>query len=650
MMRATLASVFLLLHVLAVFLTLTIIGSFFGQLLESLSTLLMYASGVGVVPSFLRVLLAVAISVAYFGEATSGITNQARRSFTDAFATAKSSMVKRASLTIAAVEAMAAPSEGSRGRWEGTKRRTRFAAHMLSGLMQAPVMSASKSILHRVRSGLLLSGLHRVRSGEGDDFSTGAEQPKLHEAARLLQQFYLYKRSRALTRRKGSVLSTGRLRFWQQMQSGGRHKPAPFVRTASSRAHGCLGVHDQAEAVMRWLINETGLLPPSVLISVTGSAQTLNLVGAVQQLFERGLVRAARMQGTWILTGGTSTGVMKLVGDAVSDYAVSDTVTAIGFSPWGAIVHKDELDEAAYEERLRAERVGELGERLYTGQPRDNGPAGASLDANHSTFVLVDSGREGRPAWGGEIELRSAVEKLLCERCGIPMVCLVVGGGPNTVKTVASVIRGGGPVLLFAGSGGAADAITVYLEWHRATAAERAQQAHAIGGGLEGAMGAAMGAAPPATEPVVPDVAPAVDRQQSAPAFLQSPRAPRMPWRLETKPSVSHESAVPGSPRPVPFAVKDEDEEEDEEDDEEDAHESARDVMAERLGTEWAAWERNCSAQTWLELEEIAATVEKTADDGRPLVTVFDALEKLEHLSSWEAAVEFDEALLTVCS
>ena len=56
-------------------------------------------------------------------------------------------------------------------------------------------------------------------------------------------------------------------------------------------------MHDQADACTRWLVSECGLGIPTVLISITGGAQTLKLSPEVQQTFERGLVRAARTKG-----------------------------------------------------------------------------------------------------------------------------------------------------------------------------------------------------------------------------------------------------------------------------------------------------------------------------------------------------------------
>lgn len=51
--------------------------------------------------------------------------------------------------------------------------------------------------------------------------------------------------------------------------------------------------------------------------------------------------------GAWIITGGTHTGVMKHVGQAVRDYALSSSVhgqiVAIGVATWGIIHNRDAL-------------------------------------------------------------------------------------------------------------------------------------------------------------------------------------------------------------------------------------------------------------------------------------------------------------------
>lgn len=54
--------------------------------------------------------------------------------------------------------------------------------------------------------------------------------------------------------------------------------------------------------------------------------------------------------GAWIITGGTHTGVMKHVGEAVKDYALSSSmqsqIVAIGVATWGIIHNRGSLVQA----------------------------------------------------------------------------------------------------------------------------------------------------------------------------------------------------------------------------------------------------------------------------------------------------------------
>lgn len=54
--------------------------------------------------------------------------------------------------------------------------------------------------------------------------------------------------------------------------------------------------------------------------------------------------------GAWIITGGTHTGVMKHVGQAVRDYALSNSlsgqIVAIGVATWGIIHNREALVHA----------------------------------------------------------------------------------------------------------------------------------------------------------------------------------------------------------------------------------------------------------------------------------------------------------------
>ena len=53
--------------------------------------------------------------------------------------------------------------------------------------------------------------------------------------------------------------------------------------------------------------------------------------------------------GAWIITGGTNTGVMAFVGEAVRDHMLTtgeseQNVVALGIATWGIVDNKDNLE------------------------------------------------------------------------------------------------------------------------------------------------------------------------------------------------------------------------------------------------------------------------------------------------------------------
>ena len=322
-------------------------------------------------------------------------------------------------------------------------------------------------------------------------------------ALRAIQAFYRFRLVQLETRRKQALAATGGIIFRvPEVERRGGRRPSAFVRVRAppppDESVGGRDAHqDAADTAARWLVHDCGAGVPSVLISVTGGAQNFRLPQNLQAAFERGLMRAARSGNTWIITGGTDSGVMKLIGQAIADYS-ADNVTAVGIATWGIVMNRHELEHGSVPpsppgkaaaaavaasggdpSRLTSrvsgsfdaglgsgEEVGTsvLGLQEYTGHRSQNSADGAALEPNHSHFILVDTKKNGRAAWGGEIAMRFTIEKTICERFSVPMVLVVVEGGPGTIKTVSETIKGGCPVVLVQGSGGAADVIARCFE------------------------------------------------------------------------------------------------------------------------------------------------------------------------------------------
>jgi len=69
--------------------------------------------------------------------------------------------------------------------------------------------------------------------------------------------------------------------------------------------------------VLTLLLREWGLERPKLLNTVNGGKANFELQPKLKKNLGRGLLRAAKTTGAWILTGGINTGVTKHVGDAL---------------------------------------------------------------------------------------------------------------------------------------------------------------------------------------------------------------------------------------------------------------------------------------------------------------------------------------------
>uniref|UniRef100_A0A670Y8W4 non-specific serine/threonine protein kinase n=1 Tax=Pseudonaja textilis TaxID=8673 RepID=A0A670Y8W4_PSETE len=208
------------------------------------------------------------------------------------------------------------------------------------------------------------------------------------------------------------------------------------------------------DQLLQLMIKEWQMEFPRLVISVHGGNQNFKLPSKLLQLFSKGLVKAAETTGAWILTEGINTGISKHVGNALKFHASQylRKICAIGISPWGIIENQKEL-------------IGKDVVCLYQtlGNPLSKL---STLNSMHSHFILVDDGTVGK--YGSEMKLRRSLEKYLSLQKihtrmgqGVPLVGLVVEGGPNEILTVWEYVRDtpAVPVVICEGTGRAADLI-----------------------------------------------------------------------------------------------------------------------------------------------------------------------------------------------
>uniref|UniRef100_A0A8C4DVT5 non-specific serine/threonine protein kinase n=1 Tax=Dicentrarchus labrax TaxID=13489 RepID=A0A8C4DVT5_DICLA len=191
------------------------------------------------------------------------------------------------------------------------------------------------------------------------------------------------------------------------------------------------------EVLLQLMLREWQMERPKLLLTVQGGSENFTLPPKIKQAFSKGLMTAALSTGAWILTDGINTGVSKYVGEAVKTFGGHDLRkrNTVGITPWGVIDNNTDL-------------IGRDVFRHY--QPLGNPLSKrACLNGFHSHFLLVDDGTLGKHGCQQE-KLRGLM---------LPVVCVVVEGGPAIVSTVLDYVSTVPPVpvFVFEGSGRAAD-------------------------------------------------------------------------------------------------------------------------------------------------------------------------------------------------
>src|SRR5215472_11069700 len=180
---------------------------------------------------------------------------------------------------------------------------------------------------------------------------------------------------------------------------------------------------------MASLIDALGISAPKNLILLIGGADELDqkLTSRLTQLFSRGIARAAADADALIIDGGTRTGVMQIMGQSIVDRGRKSSL--LGVAPAGKVT--------------------------YPGGPPVASNDSATLDPNHSHFVLVD-GNE----WGSETETLFE----LATAFNVPVLAILVNGGAIAKNELLQSVRRNWPVIVIKGSGRLADEVAALKE------------------------------------------------------------------------------------------------------------------------------------------------------------------------------------------
>src|SRR5437773_3813591 len=177
------------------------------------------------------------------------------------------------------------------------------------------------------------------------------------------------------------------------------------------------------DASAKAILDALEIKSPRAVILLFGGAAGLedSRKTRLATLFAEGVAPVAAELGALIIDGGTQSGVMAIMGEAVAQSHT--TVQLLGIAPEGKITNP---------EIAGASKI----------------PEGASLEPNHSYFVLVKSND-----WGGET--RTMLE--LARAFKAQTVAILVNGGAIAGDEALQTARNGWPLLVIEGSGRFAD-------------------------------------------------------------------------------------------------------------------------------------------------------------------------------------------------
>ncbi|NXK51312.1 TRPM5 protein, partial [Chauna torquata] len=211
------------------------------------------------------------------------------------------------------------------------------------------------------------------------------------------------------------------------------------------------------------MLNKWKLPAPNLVVSLVGEEENFQMKPWLRDTLKKGLIKATQSTDAWIFTSALRVGITRHLVQAVRDHALASTsskvrVIAIGITSLGKVQHREILENTKDESLVHYESDDNVQGPLY------------SLDHNHSHFILVDHVTPGEP--DRTTKLRLTLEKHISEqRTGyggtgsieIPVLCLLVNGGPSTLERICIGLENSAPWLILQGSGGTADILATFM-------------------------------------------------------------------------------------------------------------------------------------------------------------------------------------------
>lgn len=99
--------------------------------------------------------------------------------------------------------------------------------------------------------------------------------------------------------------------------------------------------------IMNLFENAWQITPPKLIITVHGGITNFNLQGKLTRIFRKGLLKAAKTTGAWIITSGINAGVVRQVAAAleagITTSKSSPKIVSIGIAPWGLLKKREDF-------------------------------------------------------------------------------------------------------------------------------------------------------------------------------------------------------------------------------------------------------------------------------------------------------------------
>ncbi|CAF1249047.1 unnamed protein product [Adineta ricciae] len=216
----------------------------------------------------------------------------------------------------------------------------------------------------------------------------------------------------------------------------------------------------------RLMIEVWKVQPPRLIMCIIGGAKYFKLNERLEREFMKGIIQAALKADGWIVTTGFKTGVVQLVGEAIHDHKVTNPrskITAIGCSKWGATKNRESLVSSKPTSK-------ESGNPSTTNGSKTEKKSEQELDPNHTHFLLLDDGTYYKYDTGdyrSRFVLDAARYRYNAdpnsEQQDVPVVTIVVEGGPDTLLTIYKDLRQDIPIVLIDGSGRVPNLLTNFL-------------------------------------------------------------------------------------------------------------------------------------------------------------------------------------------